>query len=323
MRDFEDIFKIDWAKEFSQHDWKRPFLIRVMNPIKDLVKFVEESCRRVPKKEGEKWRASVGKCLSEKIGLEKWNNPVGVPLNGEIGVWDVDGNPIVAVFRQSLPLALHDHINKIMSAIWNFEEQRHSVKNEGAPFRLGPYHYTAHPYGFFVKKKGEKKNTFKLYKEVEEDLFKLTLPYWLWVDKFYGGFSPKTFNKVSEENPHGLKIAGSTFNGLAFNFASCWGHRDQKDIAAALLSYYHGPHEDGWTCGAFVARMIGLKIPVRARDNLIYDSRLWHEVEEAMGTRFGSVSYAKKLGSKERGVEDINVPLDFGWITDPLFGWEG
>jgi len=162
----------------------------------------------------------------------------------------------------------------------------------------------------------------KLYKEAEDDFEGMlkTLPHWKWVDNFLKEHCPSVIAEADQINPHHIKVAGTTMNGLALTFFPVYPHRDVDDQSAGLITYLKGPFQRSWLGGAFMVRMLGLRIPVKPQDVLIFVSKLWHEVESTTGVRFSLVSYSKKFGTDEEGVSKIRIPDELKWIFKPDFG---
>ena len=74
------------------------------------------------------------------------------------------------------------------------------------------------------------RNTLILYKEAATDILGMqrTLPHWHWVDKFLREIVPSVVTELEEENPHGIKLAGTCTNGLALTFSPSAPHRDRN-----------------------------------------------------------------------------------------------
>lgn len=87
-----------------------------------------------------------------------------------------------------------------------------------------------------------------------------------------------------------------------------------------LLTYLEGPYQGRWHGGAFLIRMLGLRVPVRPKDIVLFVSRLWHEAESSTGVRFSLVSYIKKFGYQNSGIEKILVPEEIKWVFEKDFG---
>jgi len=128
---------------------------------------------------------------------------------------------------------------------------------------------------------------------------------------------------AAEVNPHGLKVAGTSLNGLALTFFPVSGHRDCDDRTPGLMTYLQGPFEETWMGGAFLVRMFGLRVPVQPNDVVLFNSNLWHEVDSTTGVRFSLVSYCKQFGSISGGLQDTHVPEDIQWVFTPDFGLFG
>jgi hypothetical protein len=92
------------------------------------------------------------------------------------------------------------------------------------------------------------------------------------------------------------------------------------DKLVGLLTYLHGPVKARWYGGHFSVRMLGLKVPVRPMDVLIFVSRLWHEVDAATGVRCSLVSYIKKFSYTGTGISRIYVPDNIKWVFEEDFG---
>jgi len=98
------------------------------------------------------------------------------------------------------------------------------------------------------------------------DSFVGTLPHRHWVEGFLKKNQPSVLNMAAEVNPHGLKVAGTSLNGLALTFFPVSGHRDCDDRTPGLMTYLQGPFEETWMGGAFLVRMFGLRVPVQPND---------------------------------------------------------
>jgi len=325
------IFSVDWNKLFMEHNWATPLTVVVDESLETLVSLVNR-CRGTYPKDGkniERWRLDVETLLAGlTVGLDRWESPVSVPVKGDLRVYDKNGDPILCVYRQAYPSVLHDYLNKLMTEIyeeeestWNFSKTQQN-REEGHRCEVRHYGVRTDTYIPTDERDQGKKNTLTLYAEGWRELHRVkrSLPHWHFVEKFLARNEPSVVAALEKVNQHQIRVGGTITTGLALTFDPSDPHSDIGDCAAGLLTYLHGPHTTRWLSGAFLVRMIGLRIPVRPSDLILFVSRLWHAVDHATGVRCSAVSYTKPVGAvKDKGTH-VAVPDNMKWMLCPDFG---
>jgi len=126
-----------------------------------------------------------------------------------------------------------------------------------------------------------------------EYLVKL-LPMWTWVERVVDSIPAgyKNANTIPEDK----RIGGFKISGLVLNFCPVSFHHDVNDFCPAILSYFKGPWKDPFIGGQFIIKCMGISFPVDPMDCIIFESRLFHEVGNVIGTRFNITSMFKSVG---------------------------
>jgi len=160
-----------------------------------------------------------------------------------------------------------------------------------------------------------------LYSNIDRVNFVKSLPMFKWTERIVQELMPAIFEKLDKIRDKRFRIGQFICTGLAFNFAPVGFHHDQGDIAPAILSYFNGPFapEPGFPSflgGEFIMRCMGIKVLVNPRDNLISESRLFHEVGSVIGVRFNITSYFKT-----ETFDNARVPENASWLFKENFGY--
>jgi len=319
-----DFYACDFALHLSQHNFHNgPFCGVVSNTVESLINDVN-SCRTRVKCCGikksddlDRWRSRIAIELKAiHPSLEKKFQQQATICDVDVWIEDVNGKPILTFHRNLLPPKLHQFMNELLTTIWKQERLKCSastLKKEntrGNGFKPEPHHYSAH---------AMYRMHYELYKEVDLQIFARSVPMWVWSELMLKKLLPQYYKNVSElRKKQPFNTGGYSCTGLVFNFTNTAFHHDKNDICPAIISYLSGPYVDEpWSGGAFLVRCMGLRICVRPGDVLIFESRLFHEVESVLGVRFSVVSYCKK-----EKLDGKSLPRDMTWLSSPHFGFE-
>jgi len=161
-----------------------------------------------------------------------------------------------------------------------------------------------------------------LYSNVDKVKFVCLLPLWKWTERIVTELTPLIFEKLDKIKDKKFRVGQFLSTGLALNFVPVGFHNDCGDIAPAILSYFTGPFEKkpGYPVffgGEFIMKCMGIQVLVNPQDNLITESRLFHEVGNVVGVRFNITSYFKNAQ-----IMNMTIPKNGDWLFKENFGYD-
>jgi len=208
-------------------------------------------------------------------------------------VWIVDKNDVVilAILRNYMPRPLLSLMSDVLHDDWAKQREERSktevVKESKATrhsgFQAESRHYSAHG----LRQGSE----YYLYEEVDPNLLVRSLPMFEWSDIVLHKYLSQYVSIVNSKRHNKLRVGQYLVSGLVFNYTDCDIHHDLKDLCPAILSYVNPPPykchihvngipEQNWFGGEFLIRCMGIKICVNPGDVILFESRIFHEVEK-------------------------------------------
>jgi len=293
--DFE-LWEIPWVQLWENHEksgTRLPLSIRIKTDRNWAVK------TRIPynreKKDVRDWRCEMDIFLDQLLGVGHAGLRFSIPPGKEVKILWKNGEPLLEVFRNAIPLLVAEYANKLASLFYYQKAVSNKLRRMGmepAPFHVGPHSFSKNMGNLCDTHYGGVSNLIRLYAEANNpELFYQTAPIYAWTNKFFETIQPECFRRMWGSGHPKFHVCGSVFDVNVLNFDNVLPHWDVEKFPA-LLSYLSGLAARPWGGGELVIPELQLQIYPRPLDHILLDSILIHYVGVVTGgTRFNITSY--------------------------------